>query len=149
LRLHRATYPRYWQWSDAIRDYAILRGELQAAFGWTVHVPENVNPRSLRNFPLQANGGEMLRIACCLSTEHGIQVCCPVHDALLIEAPADEIDDVVRTTQAFMEEASRIVLDGFTIRTEAKIVRFPDRYTDKRGTAMWNAVSQLIGGLNE
>ena len=62
LRLHHATYPTYWRWSDAIRDYAILRGELQAAFGWTVHVGENVNPRSLRNFPLQGNGGEMLRL---------------------------------------------------------------------------------------
>jgi len=148
LRLHRATYPRYWKWSDAIRDYAILRGELQAAFGWTVHVPENANPRSLRNFPLQANGGEMLRIACCLSTEHGIQVCCPVHDALLIEAPADEIDDVARTTQALMEEASRLVLDGFTIRSESKVIRFPNRYSDKRGEPMWNAVSKLLGGID-
>ena len=48
-----------------------------------------------------------------------------------------------------MEEASRIVLDGFTIRTEAKIVRYPGRYMDKRGMAMWNAVSELMGGFDE
>jgi DNA polymerase I-like protein with 3'-5' exonuclease and polymerase domains len=148
LRLHRSTYPTYWRWSDAIRDYAILCGELQAAFGWTVHVGENVNPRSLRNFPLQGNGGEMLRLACCFATEQGIRVCCPVHDALLIEAPAAEIDDAVRQCQEVMEEASRVVLDGFTIRTEAKVVRFPDRYMDKRGLAMWNAVSELVGGFD-
>jgi hypothetical protein len=29
-----------------------------------------------------------LRLACCEATEKGIGVCCPVHDALLIEAPA-------------------------------------------------------------
>jgi DNA polymerase I-like protein with 3'-5' exonuclease and polymerase domains len=149
LRLHHATYPIYWRWSDAIRDYAILHGELQAAFGWTVHVGGKVNPRSLRNFPLQANGGEMLRLACCLATEQGIRVCCPVHDALLIEAPAAEIDEVVSQAQASMEEASRVVLDGFTIRTEAKVIRFPERYTDKRGVAMWDAVSKLIGGFDE
>jgi hypothetical protein len=149
LRLHHGTYPTYWRWSDAIRDYAILRGELQAVFGWTVHVGENVNPRSLRNFPLQGNGGEMLRLACCFATEQGIRVCCPVHDALLIEAPAAEIDDAVRQCQEVMEEASRVVLDGFTIRTEAKVVRFPDRYMDKRGLAMWNAVSELVGGFDE
>jgi hypothetical protein len=149
LRLHRATYPTYWRWSDAIRDFAILHGELNAVFGWTVHVGENVNPRSLRNFPLQANGGEMLRLACCFATEQGIRVCCPVHDALLIEAPADEIDDAVRRCQAAMEDASRIVLNGFTIRTEAKIIRHPDRYMDKRGTAMWEAVSELVGGFDE
>ncbi|MBN8625974.1 MAG: DNA polymerase I [Planctomycetes bacterium] len=149
LRLHRATYPVYWKWSDAIRDYAILHGKLQATFGWTVRVGENVNPRSLRNFPLQANGGEMLRLACCLATEHGITVCCPVHDALLIEAPASEIDDTVKRCQAAMEEASRIVLAGFTIRTDAKIIRFPERYMDKRGAGMWEVISGLVGGLDE
>lgn len=74
IQLHKATYPTYWRWSDAIRDYAVLNGRLQAVLGWTVHVGEDVNPRSLRNFPLQANGGEMLRIACCLATERGIRV---------------------------------------------------------------------------
>lgn len=149
LRLHRATYPTYWRWSDAIRDLALLHGKLQAVYGWTVNVGQNVNPRSLRNFPLQANGGEMLRLACCFATEQGIRVCAPVHDALLIEAPANEIESRVRECQALMEEASRLVLDGFTIRTEAKIIRHPDRYMDGRGLSMWNAVSELVGGLDE
>jgi DNA polymerase I len=149
LRLHRATYPKYWQWSDAIRDYAVLEGKVKAVFGWTVHVGENVNPRSLRNFPLQANGAEILRLACCMATEAGVRVCCPVHDALLIEAADDDIEDAVRKCQAAMEEASRVVLGGFTIRTEATLVRYPGRYMDKRGVAMWNAVSELVGGFDD
>src|SRR5262249_48567342 len=119
--------------------------KLHAAFGWTVHVGENVNPRSLRNFPLQANGGEMLRLACCMATEQEIHVCCPVHDALLIEADDVSIDDAVMKCRMAMEEASRIVLGGFTIRTEVKVVRYPARYSDKRGMAMWNAVAELVG----
>jgi hypothetical protein len=35
---------------------------------------------------MQARGGEMLRIACCLAIEHGAQVIAPVHDALMIES---------------------------------------------------------------
>src|SRR3954464_13305113 len=58
-----------------------------ARFGWPLHVGAAFNPRSLANFPMQANGAEMLRLACCLATERGIRVCAPVHDALLIEAP--------------------------------------------------------------
>lgn len=149
LRLHRVTYPQYWRWSDAIRDYAVMSGRLQAVFGWSVHVGENANPRSLRNFPLQANGGEMLRLACCMTTEKGIRVCCPVHDALLIEARICEITEVVKCCQDVMEEASRIVLNGFTIHTDAKIVCYPDRYLDKRGATMWNAVAELVGGFDE
>ena len=89
LRLHRVTYPVFWRWSQAAVDHAMLRGWLTTTFGWTVHVGSKVNPRSLKNFPMQANGAEMLRIACCLVTERGIDVCCPVHDAILIEGPAD------------------------------------------------------------
>jgi DNA polymerase family A len=149
LRLHRATYPTYWRWSDAIRDYAVLHGKLHTVFGWAVHLGESVNPRSLRNFPLQANGAELLRLACCLATEQGIRVCCPVHDALLIEADDGDIDDAVRKCREAMEEASRIVLGGFTIRTETKIVRHPGRYMDKRGLTMWNAVSELVGSFDD
>jgi hypothetical protein len=148
LRLHRATYPRYWKWSDAARDFAILNGQIQSVFGWAVHVEENPNPRSLRNFPIQANGSEMLRLACCLALDQGIRVCCPIHDALLIEAPAEEIDEAVRRCQDAMESASRIVLNGFTIRTDTKVIRYPERYMDKRGLAMWQAVSELVGGLD-
>ena len=64
------------------------------------------------NFPMQANGAEMLRLACCLATERGLAVCAPVHDAILIEAPAAEIDEHVAALQACMREASRIVLGG-------------------------------------
>ena len=93
LRAHRETYRKFWRWSDAAVDHAMLTGSLHTVFGWHVHVGENPNPRSLRNFPMQANGAEMLRLACCLATERGIEVCAPVHDAVLICAPLDRLDD--------------------------------------------------------
>jgi len=144
LRLHHQTYPTFWRWSDSAVDHAILTGKLHTAFGWTVHVSAGVNPRSLRNFPMQANGAEMLRLACCLATERGYSVCAPVHDALLIEGPADQIETVVAGVQQAMREASELVLNGFPLRTEAKIVRYPDRYTDGRGEKMWSVVSELL-----
>jgi hypothetical protein len=147
LEMHRQTYPRYWQWSDAIQDRAMLHGRLQSAFGWAVHVGPDANPRSLRNFGMQANGAEMLRLACCLTTERGIQVCAPVHDALLVEGPADHIEEVVCRTQAAMREASELVLPGFPLRTEAKVVRHADRYMDERGKQMWDTVQELLAGL--
>lgn len=145
LALHRRTYPKFWTWSDAVEMTAFLTGRLQASFGWSVNVGPDANPRSLRNFASQANGAEMLRIACRLATESGIQVCCPVHDALLVEGPADEIEAVVERTQAAMRTASEIVLPGFPLRTDAEIVRWPDRYADPRGVKFWDTVWDLIG----
>jgi hypothetical protein len=144
LRLHRETYRVFWRWSDAAVDHAMLRGSLHTVFGWRVRVPTVSNERSLRNFPMQANGAEMLRLACCLATERGIQVCAPVHDAVLICAPLKRLEaDVVRMQEA-MREASRIVLDAFELGTDAQVVRYPDRYMDERGAAMWSRVMDLI-----
>ncbi len=123
----------------------MLGGRLWAAFGWQIHTRDELNDRSLRNFPMQANGAEMLRIACILLTEAGIRVCAPVHDALLIEAPLDELDAAIATTKSLMKEASRIVLDGFELGSDVKEFRYPERYMDERGVKMWNTVMSLTG----
>ena len=144
LRLHRETYPTFWRWSQAAVDHAMLYGYLETVFGWRVHVGAEVNPRSLANFPMQANGAEMLRLACCLATERGLAVCAPVHDAVLIEADTDTIDQAVSDCQAAMREASQVVLNGFEVRTDAKIVTYPERYSDPRGERMWELVRGLL-----
>ena len=43
-----------------------------------------------------------------------------------------------------MDEAARAVLDGFPIPTDVAIVRYPDRFTDKRGAVMWDRVTRLL-----
>ena len=147
LRLHRETYRTFWRWSDAAVDHAMLKGTLHTVFGWTIHAGANVSPRSLRNFPMQANGAEMLRLACCFATERGVRVCAPVHDAILIEAPLNELDAAVEVTQRAMVDASSAVLGGFRLRSEAKLTRYPDRYRDQRGQKMWDTVWEIIGEL--
>jgi hypothetical protein len=144
LQLHRETFRQFWRWSDQVEMHGMLTGRLRTVFGWTVHVGPEANPRSLRNFPMQANGAEMLRLACCLATERGITVCAPVHDALLVEGPADGIEAVVAATQAAMREASELVLPGFPLRTDARVVRHPDRYVDERGRRMSETVLRLL-----
>jgi DNA polymerase I len=126
LRLHRATFPTYWRWLKKVGQQARRDGRLTAAFGWMLQVSAGANPRSVRNFPLQANGAEMLRLACCALTEGGRRVCAPVHDALLIEAPDERIEEAVANCQQAMQKASEAVLPGFGLRAEAKVIRPPD-----------------------
>jgi hypothetical protein len=148
LRLHRETYRRFWAWSDRILDHANLFGRLHTAFGWEIRVRPDVNSRRLRNFPMQANGAEMLRLACCFATEEGVSVCAPVHDALLIEAPLAELEDSVGRVQRAMQKASSLVLDGFLLRSEAKLIRYPDRYVDDRGLTMWAMVQACLANTS-
>src|SRR6266704_2925719 len=149
LQLHRETYRTFWRWSDAAVDHANLYGALHTTFGWTVHTGPRTNARSLRNFPMQANGAEMLRLACCFATERGVRVCAPVHDAILIEAPIAEIDDATTMAQQAMADASSYVLGGFRLRTEAKVIPYPDRYMDERGQRMWEAVWVELAALDD
>jgi DNA polymerase I len=62
LRAHRETFRSFWAWSDAAVDVAMSQGALHTVFGWNIRIGENSNPRALRNFPMQANGAEMMRV---------------------------------------------------------------------------------------
>jgi DNA polymerase I len=147
LHNHQETYRAFWRWSDAAVDHAMSRSSLHTVFGWTIHIGQDSNPRSLRNFPMQANGAEMLRLACCLATERGIEVCAPVHDAVLICAPLGRLGADIAGMRAAMAEASRVVLNGFELGTDVAIVRYPDWYSDKRGVKMWAEVTSLINQI--
>ena len=144
MRTHHEVNRQFWCWSDAAVDHAVLTGSITTTFGWPLHVGPNFNPRSLRNFPCQANGAEMLRLAACFATEQGIEVCALIHDAVLVCAPLERLDADIEAMRACMAKASRIVLDGFELRTDVHLVRYPDHYTDPRGTVMWDRVMRLI-----
>lgn len=149
LQAHQRAYPRFWEWSDGFVDRAQLTGRARSAMGWPLHVRDDTNPRALRNFPMQAGGADMLRLAATYATEAGLEICAPVHDALLIEADDECIDEAVRELQRHMEHASADVLGGRVIRTDAKIVRTGERYSDPRGDAMFDRVSALLERLQD
>lgn len=140
LLQHRETFPALWSWMNGAVNHALLTGWIVARFGWAYHVGDGPNPRSLQNWPVQSNAAEMMRLAACMLTEAGIDVCCPVHDAFLIEGPADQAEEVIARTQEIMAEASAITLDGFRLRSDAKIVMPGERYHDDRGREFFERI---------
>jgi DNA polymerase I-like protein with 3'-5' exonuclease and polymerase domains len=145
LDLHRSTYRAFWRWSDASLDEFSLQGRLWTTLGWELRADGVVNPRSVRNFPMQANGAEILRLACIYLTEAGIRVCAPVHDAVLIESRGNALEATVNQAMDLMVEASAQVLGGFPLACDVNVIRHPDRYIDERGQAMWDTVIGLVG----
>ena len=142
---HKAVYRRYWEWSRVTAREARTTGVMRSVFGWRLNVRAETKSGTIKNFPLQANGAEMLRLACCLSVGRGIRVCAPIHDAVLIEGYSGRIEEVVADCQGSMAEAARIVLGGFQLRTEVKVIRHPARYIDKRGGRFWDWMMQSMG----
>ena len=155
LNQHRELFAQYWQWSDDWVQHALQAGTMHTAFGWSCATGiTEFNDRSICNWPVQATGADILRIACILATRHGIRLLAPVHDAVLIEAPIEKIEADVALMREIMRRASRIVLNAdasgtHELRTDAKIIRYPDRYTDPRGSEIWRRVLQLLAEVQQ
>ncbi len=135
LRLHRATYHVFWAWAEANVTHCLLGHPLETVFGWRIQFPPNcgvaINDRSILNWPMQAHGAEMMRLAVSMAIEGGLMICAPVHDALLLEGPVGEIEAQAQRLAQIMGDASEIVLrGGKRCRSDIKIVRSPDRYVD-------------------
>jgi DNA polymerase-1 len=151
LAEHHHQFAQYWAWSDDYIQHAMQTGVIGTAMGWDYYVGAFgiTNERSLRNWPVQSAGADILRIACILAERHGVRLLGPIHDAVLIEAPIDRIEADVALMREIMRIASRIVLNTeatgtIELRTDETIVCHPSRYSDKRGKEIWEHVAQLL-----
>ena len=146
LRLHRTSYPRFWEWNDDVVHYGMLHSKLWTTFGWELNVTGDTKIKTLRNFLMQSNAAEMLRIACYRFVERGgfergYLLTGPVHDALLVECDIGALEDAKAFTKSVMESASRTVLRGFTLGVDIKSWCYPHRFMDeKRGRPTWNKI---------
>lgn len=147
LRRHKEVYRAYWRFSQASVDSAYLNGTIQSVYGWPARVGAGTKSTSLMNFPMQANGAEMMRVSAIAAIESGIKVCAPVHDAFLIEAPLGEIEGRVAEMQVLMKKAGERIC-GIPIRTDAKTIRAPDRFSEERGAEMWGKIMGKLDRVN-
>lgn len=155
LQLHRDTYRQFWKWAEENADRVSLGFPLETVFGWRIHFPAGcgtpVNRRSILNWPMQSHGAEMMRLGVCMAVEEGLMICAPIHDALLLEAPIDQIDELSERLAEIMGDASELVLgDGKRCRSDIKIIRHPDRFEeDERGKVMFAKVMRLLEEAEE
>ncbi len=152
LGLFRRCYPIFSAWSESAADYAQLHGRITTRFGWNLHLRGLPNFRSLKNFPCQANGAEMMRLAAIYAVNEGVRLCAPVHDAFLIEAPEGDIEHEVFRMKKCMAKASADVLCGFELKTDEQIIRYPDRFGDIQNP-LWRTAYRFVtrpvrGGLD-
>ena len=150
LRLHHGLFSQYWAWSEDWLHHSLDSGMMRTVLGWQCATGiSELNGRSIRNWPIQSTCADMFRLAYVWGTRHGLTLIAPVHDAVLLEAPEDRIEADVALMREIMRRASRVILnptaDGtFELRTDAKIIRYPDRFTDPRGTELWETVLKLL-----
>ena len=149
LGQHRGLFRQFWVWTEDWIAHALDTGTMHTPFGWTMCTGiTEFNERSIGNFAVQATSADILRLSCVWAHRRGIELCGSVHDALVIEAPIDRIEADVALTEEIMRRAARVVLNTndkrHELRTSATIVRYPERYVDKRGVQVWTDVLNLL-----
>jgi hypothetical protein len=160
IRIHKYTYKKFWQWVENTIAGALFTGRIAIASGWRRLVLDNPNIRSLQNWPVQSTGAEMMRQAAIATTDAGLAIGAPVHDALLLVSAAKTFKQDLADLQAIMSKAGEAVI-GLPVPTDAKLVwaagempparittatkwELEGRYMDKRGAAMWERVMKRL-----
>ena len=126
IQAHRQVYPTAHEWLDNQIRAAYWHGYVETCLGWRMRVNDNTRINTLRNWSIQATAGEITREAVCRMVEAGLQVCCPVHDAVLIIAPDDRIEQDAAVAVKIMQDTAFTVLGFPLLVGKPEIVRYPD-----------------------
>jgi hypothetical protein len=146
---HRQLFSTYWAWADDWLNWALNRGLMWTPLDWRCAVGDlELKERTIVNWPVQSAGGDILRLACIWAARYQLRLIAPVHDAILLESRIDRIDHDVALLQDIMRRASRCVLGGHELRTDATVVKYPDHYSDRRGAEIWAHVMSLLARVD-
>jgi DNA polymerase-1 len=145
----RAQFRTFEDYCASVLDHAGLFQEVGTQLGWVMQCPPGINPRTVRNFPMQSSGAEVMHVFCVLAERRGLRVVAPIHDGFLVECAAHEIDEMSLAVDRAMRDAAALVLRGYELPTEEQRVLPGERYYDERGAAMWETVTKLLSKLEE
>src|SRR5262249_23518604 len=149
LQLHRGLRSQYWHWSEDWLEQSLTSGMMRTVYGWQCATGiTELSERSIRNWPIQSTCADIFRLVYVWGARHGLTLIAPVHDAVLLEAPEDRIEHDVALLREIARRASRVIL-GIELRTDVKIIRYPNRFTDSRGTELWETVLKLLAERRE
>src|SRR6516165_2887498 len=140
----RARFHRFEDYVRCVVDHAGLDLEIGTVFGWYMQCPSGINPRTVRNFPIQSTGSEILHVACMLAERRNLQIVAPVHDAIMVQASIKDAEKASATLDRVMRDAAALVLRGYELPTDKQPILPGERYFDDRGKAMWDTVSKLL-----
>jgi hypothetical protein len=84
-------YRALWDWLESVVRVAYGTHHLETPLGWPLHVGSKLDSYTLRNHLIQSTGGDILRAACLLAQDAGLNTIATLHDSILLEADDDQI----------------------------------------------------------
>ncbi len=145
LRDHKRVFHGLHDWLDKMTDDAMIRLRCIALHGWQMRLHDETSHRTVANFFAQANGAELLRLAILNLQGAGLQVVMPVHDAVLVECDAANVQEVTTEVERIMGDASEELLLGrLRLQTSTKTYQPGERILDDGGMEMWHRITGML-----
>lgn len=150
---HKRTFSTYWAWNDKQIRLARNRGWIESIDGWTEWVSYKTKDTQLKNFPSQANGAVMLRIATKLIYEAWRKgevppLLCSQHDAVYFNILAS-IEPVVTEKILNLLKISAIKTIAIEVKVDPKLYGMGNEYTpegfEKRHQELWEMSIESTG----
>jgi DNA polymerase I-like protein with 3'-5' exonuclease and polymerase domains len=145
LEQHRLLFADYWEWSRRVVQAAYDRGEIKTRCGWASRVPRLSKYRTWSNWPIQATGGDIMRLTIIYLDRQGVRILAPVHDGFLLSCRRDQLDDLKQAVDYAREAAVSQVLGDFPLKWELEV--HESRFRDKDGAPLWTFVTEALGEL--
>jgi DNA polymerase I-like protein with 3'-5' exonuclease and polymerase domains len=121
-------FARYRTWSDRYLQQAYAGGRV-TCLDWQMVVHPGTRTATVRNWPIQAAGADILRRVCLKLDEADITIVGCLHDSVLIEVPLAGYELAIQRAQSLMANASAEVLDGFRLKSTVESTVFPSVIT--------------------
>ncbi len=149
IRHHQQAFPVYWGWTRRIQQLVSLHKiKLVSPYGWPVECNSvaGLNVRSVANFPIQAAGADIMRIASISLVERDIPLVWTMHDGFLLVCPEGRVEKMVADSVRLLEESSAVVTGGHTCRVGVRRFGVNQPFHDEKGRPMFD---KIMGYLSQ
>jgi DNA polymerase-1 len=143
LEDHRALFPGFWEWSERVVQGAFDRGRIVTPCGWPSRVPPFSKERTWMNYPMQATGGDIMRLMITYLDRQGVRILAPVHYGFLLSCRRDQVPDLREAVEYARYTAVEHVLPGFPLRCDVTV--YDERFEDEDGLPLWRRLREIVG----
>jgi hypothetical protein len=140
---HRLLFPDFWRWSEGTVQAAYDRGWIKTPCGWRSKVPFRSNERTWMNFPMQAAGGDIMRLTVTYLDRQNVRILAPVHDGFLLSCRRDQLADLRDAVNFACATAVEQALPGFPLRWDFT-VHDHGRFEDEDGEPLWTKLQDIL-----
>jgi DNA polymerase I len=144
MRLHKKVFYRFWEWIDAWQAEAWASRLMTTPLGWEMRLRGKIENNMVQNWPSQSTAADIMRLFTVAAEDAGVTTCALIHDAGLVEAPEEYIEETVAEMGDLMVRAGRTVIGADLRVGKPQIVRHHQRFYDKDGEPLYRKVTALL-----